>query len=87
MGPVEAALHAELEGWGAEIVSSALAVSALDVARRLDQGKVSPASASLLHGQLRQYLSDLRELAPQKEETDTVDEIRAQREKRRRGTA
>lgn len=87
VGPVEKALRAELEEWGEEMAASALAVAALDCARRLDAPKVSGASASLLHGQLRQYLADLRKLAPQAEETDEIDEIRAQREKRRRGTA
>lgn len=87
MGPVEEALRRELEGWGEPLASSALAVAALDAARHLDNPKVSAASASLIHGQYRQYLADLRKLAPQEEETDAIDEIRAQREKRRRGTA
>lgn len=87
MGPLERALRAELEGYGADLANSALALAALDAARRLDAPKVSPAGASLLHGQYRQYLSDLRKLAPQEEETDAIDEIRAQRDKRRRGTA
>lgn len=85
MADLETALRADLERWGEEVARTALAAAALDTARRLDAPKVSAASASLLHGQLRQYLSDLRELAPAPEDSDAIDEI-AERRRRRRAS-
>ncbi|MUN41641.1 hypothetical protein [Actinomadura litoris] len=82
MSDLETALRAALERWGPEIADTAPA-AALDTARRLDGPKVSPSAASLLHGQLRQYLADLRELAPSGEEGDEIDELTERRRKRR----
>lgn len=84
MGDLESAVQRDLDRWGEEIATSALAAAALDTARRLDVENVSPSAASLLHGQLRQYLADLRELAPAGEEADDIDELEARREERRR---
>jgi hypothetical protein len=79
---VEEALQGDLDRWGPDLGDSALAAAALDVASRLGPD-ISGASASLLHGQLRQYLGDLRALAPAAEETDGIDEIAEQRRRRR----
>jgi len=78
VGELEAALRADLERWGATVADSALAAAALDTARRLDTPGVSPSAASLLHGQLRQYLADLRDLAPPKEDDDEVADLQAE---------
>lgn len=83
MGELEKALRADLERWGPEVEGSALAAAALDAARRLDAPGVSAASASLMHGQYRQYLADLRQLAPSGEESDEIDDLAERRRKRR----
>ena len=75
MADLETALRADLERWGEEVARTALAAAALDTARRLDAPKVSAASASLLHGQLRQYLSDLRELDVDTEGSIAIEHI------------
>ncbi|WP_433469567.1 hypothetical protein [Spirillospora sp. CA-128828] len=83
MGDLEKALRADLERWGPEVADTALAAAAIDAARRLDSPGVSAASASLMHGQYRQYLADLRELAPSGEEADEIDDLAARRRRRR----
>jgi hypothetical protein len=77
-GAVEAALRSELAGMGA-VANSPLAAAALLTARALDDGQSRMPD---LLGEFRQYLSQLRELAPVKAK-DGVSDIRAARAARR----
>lgn len=79
------AVRGDLERWQIP-ADSALAASALDLARRLSETGVRPAAAAMLHAQLRATLADLAKLAvPVPEAADPVDELRARREDRRKG--
>lgn len=86
-GRMEKAVQADLDRWGAKVAGTALAVSALDLAERLDVTGVRPAAASMLHTQLRATLLELSDLAPAQAENDDVDEVKQKREGRlgRRG--
>ena len=86
-GRMEKAVQADLDRWGSQVADTALAVSALDLAQRLDVSGVRPAAASMLHTQLRATLLDLAKLAPARAENDDVDEVKQKREGRlgRRG--
>jgi hypothetical protein len=81
-GPMEAAVLADLERWGPKLAAGILAVGALDMARRLDTEKMNPTPASLLHAQLRTSAIELERLAPEQEETDEIDEITGDHERR-----
>lgn len=82
-GRMEKAVLGDLGRWGAAVADTALAVSALDLAQRLDVAGVRPAAASMLHTQLRATLLELAELAPAQAENDDVDEVKRKRDERR----
>lgn len=83
--PLVAAVHADLTRWSIP-ADSAMAASALDLAVRLDAEGIRPAAAAMLHAQLRATLGELAKVAQLEERAgDPVDEINAQREKRRKG--
>lgn len=84
-GRMEKAVLADLERWGAKVAGTALAVSALDLAHRLDTLglHVQPAAASMLHTQLRATLLELAEIAPAAAENDEIDELNRKRNERR----
>lgn len=84
MADLEMAVQADLTRWGSTIATSSVAAAALDVARRLDEQDLSAAAASMLHGQLRKYLAELRALAPAEAEDDDVVNLDAERRQRRR---
>lgn len=84
MGPLVQAVTADLERWGLEVQSTALAASALDLARRLDEPGIRPAAASMLHAQLRATLADLAKLAPAAPVQDGVTDLAAERMARRK---
>lgn len=77
------AVQADLDRWGESVADTALAASALDLARRLDEKGVRPAAASMLHTQLRATLLDLAKLAPPAAENDDLDEVKRKRDERR----
>lgn len=83
--PIVAALLKDFERWGPELAGTALAASALDMARTLDDPDTSPTPRSMLHAQLRLTLVELEKLAPEEENEDAV--TQAQREWRERHSA
>lgn len=82
MGPVEAAVVADLEKWGPALAGSSLAALALDGARRLDSPGMTPTPAAMLQAQLRATLLELAKIAPPAETSDEVDEIQKKRNER-----
>jgi hypothetical protein len=80
--PIVTALLADFERWGPEVSGTALAASALDMARALDDPETKPTPRSMLHAQLRMTLVELEKLAPEDEDEDAVAE--AQRKWRER---
>lgn len=82
---VESAVLADLERWPDEIAGTGLAELALDAARRLDDPKLTPTPASMLHAQLRATLVELEAMAAAREvpEADEVDDLKRKRDERR----
>lgn len=78
---VEAAAKRDLGSLPPQYRNSAIARAYLMLARRLDAG-VSARDASQLAREMRLCLLALYELAPAKQETDPVDELKARREQR-----
>lgn len=84
-GGLVAAVRADLARWSIPS-ESALAASALDLAVRLSVPDIRPAAAAMLHAQLRATLGELAKVAvPEQKAADPVDQVNAQREKRRKG--
>ncbi|MBC6458412.1 hypothetical protein [Actinomadura sp. HBU206391] len=83
MGKLVDAVQADLDRWGPAVAETALAASALDLARRLDTPDVTPTPASMLHAQLRATLADLQKLAPDQSASDEIDDLEAKRKERR----
>jgi hypothetical protein len=79
------ALERELGLMGERASGSALAASALVLARQLDDPGVSATSKSMCARALRELLDRLRELAPEEDAGDRLDEIAARRASRRAG--
>lgn len=79
---VEAAVKRDLKQFGA-MADSALAASALALAREIDSPNNSATSKSMCAKALREALDRLRELAPPEPKADKLDDITKQREKRR----
>lgn len=82
---VVAAVESELAQLGKrdpDLAGSALAATALALARELD-GKNSATSKSMCAKALNETMGQLRELAPESEEADKVDDLAARRKKRR----
>lgn len=84
-GGLVSAVQADLTRW--QIAEdTALAASALDLAKRLGESGIRPAAASMLHAQLRATLTELAKLAvPEAKAGDPVDELQARRDDRRKG--
>jgi hypothetical protein len=70
-----------------DLAESGMAQVALTLARGLDNDKNSLTSKAMATGQLRETLALLRELAPDEKKEDTVDQIGAKREQRRKRKA
>lgn len=68
----------------ADLAESALAATALALARELD-GSNSATSKSMCAKALNDTMSELRELCPPEREKDAVDELKQLRERRRSG--
>lgn len=70
------------------LADSALAASALALAREMDSPETPPAAVSMCARELREVLGQIRELAPKDDEKDKLDELTARRAARRsRSTA
>ena len=75
------AVLADLDRWG--LTHTALAASALDMARILDDPATNPTPRSMLHAQLRMTLTELAKLAPPEAVNDGIDELSKKRDERR----
>jgi len=82
MGAVTDAINAELVKLHADDTAPGLGELASSLARSVDEADAPTAKAAAAR-ELRAVMADLRRLAPVGEEGDTVDDIAAQREKRR----
>lgn len=80
-GEIEAKVLAQLQEWG--LADTALGVTTLDLARRLDVPGVRPAAAAMLHAQLRPALLALVEMAPEADADDKISELTKRRNERR----
>lgn len=81
MASIEESVLADLDRWG--LASTALAASALDMARILDDPAVNPTPRSMLHAQLRMTLTELAKIAPPEAANDRIDELSKKRDERR----
>jgi hypothetical protein len=79
------AVQRDLERLGGDLADSALAASALTLARELDKSGNSATSKSMCAKALMETMDRLRQLAPPKEVRDGVSDIAAARERRRAG--
>jgi hypothetical protein len=70
-----------------DLAQSALAASALVLARQLDNSKTSATSKSMCARTLLDTLDRLRELAPEEQEDDQLDQLSARRAARIAGRA
>lgn len=82
MGAVTDAITTELVKLKADNTAPGLGELALSLARAIDESD-APTAIAVAGRELRAVMADLRKLAPVGEEGDTVDDIAAQREKRR----
>lgn len=82
---VEAAVERDLKRLPQELAESALAASALAMAREIDCYENSATSKSMCQGRLQDALRELRELAPPTEEVDQLDDLSARRAARLAG--
>lgn len=80
--PIVAAVQRDLKRWGPKIADSAMAASALDMARILDDPETNPTPRSMLHAQLRMTLTELAKLAPPEAANDGIDELSKKRDER-----
>lgn len=81
VGPVEAAVRAEVESMGPGAVASALGASAVDLGKRQDTAHM-PNQAAQCAKELRETLRALAERFPPAPEEDAVDGLRKRREER-----
>lgn len=79
VGDVEAATLAELDALGVDPRLSALAASALELARQLDNPRNSATAKSMCAGRLQEALARLLELNPPRSEDTPLDQISARR--------
>lgn len=79
IGPVETAALAEIQALGVEPATSAIAASALELARQLDNPRNSATAKSMCAGRLQEALDRLLELNPPKPEATPLDRIREDR--------
>jgi hypothetical protein len=76
---VHEALLSELERLPKDLAESALAASALALAREMDSASNSATSKSMCANALHAALRELRDLAPATEEADQLDQLAAKR--------
>lgn len=84
---VVAAVERDLSKLFGDLAASALAASALAMAREIDDFGNSATSKSMCQARLMDALRELRELAPPEVTTDAIDEIAAARDRRRSRSA
>lgn len=78
---------AELGRRDPAVQSSALAATALALARDIDDPETSPTARAACARSLRETLDRLRELAPDELQVDALDELGSRRQQRRAGGA
>jgi hypothetical protein len=86
-GIVEKATRADLARLPDELAGSGLAMSAVVMARILDDPEGSFTSKSMCQARLQDALDRLRELAPVEEARDGIDDLTQRRAQRRAGGA
>lgn len=84
---VRDAVVAELDRLPKDLATSSTAVAALRLADSIDLGVETYRFQSALVAQLRECMTELRELAPPKVEGDHVDELNDKRAARRRAAS
>lgn len=82
IGDVETAVRAELRVLGVEPATSAIAASAIELARQLDNPRNSATAKSMCAGRLQEALDRLLELNPPQQEATPLDEITQRRAER-----
>ncbi|WP_330351447.1 hypothetical protein [Streptomyces sp. NBC_00582] len=83
LGVVASAIKDEIHSLHVEDRSPGMTALALSLARAVDASAKNPAAKAVAARELRAVMRELRALAPVVSEGDTVDEITAQRDKRR----
>lgn len=83
MGDQKQAVQDQLTVWGPKVALSALAKLALGLAGRLDDEDTPATAYASIARELHSVLADLEKAAPVVAEVDPIDEIKAQRRKRR----
>jgi hypothetical protein len=81
-----AAVERDLAGVPAEVASSGLALCAIALARRLDDGETSAAAAASCGRALTRALAELRGLCPPKVKASAFDEVAHRRRERRKAS-
>jgi hypothetical protein len=81
------AVNRDLEWMGGDLAETGLAATALEMARILDHPGSSPTSKSMCARVLVDTLDRLRELAPEKDEGNQLDELSSRRAARLAGRA
>lgn len=76
---VRAAVERDLKGLPDDLARSGLAVSALALARRLDDPKTSAAAAAAVQGRLADALVRLRSMVPPEVKGDGIDQLAERR--------
>jgi RNA 3'-terminal phosphate cyclase len=85
-GTVVAAVQRDLAALrqvDAKLADSALAATALELAKQLDEGENSATSKSMCARTLQEIMKELRALAPAEREADGIDDLAARRASRR----
>ena len=82
-GDTEAAVRRDLRAFPLKARRSALATAAITLARRIDQGNVTPPELAALTRELRAALADLAKAQPPQREQDRVDDLAGRRADRR----
>jgi len=81
-GEQEKAAYDELKTMPPALRKSAIAVSALILARRIDANASTDRDATGMHRELRMHMETLADRAPGERKGDSTDEVRARREAR-----
>lgn len=84
---VAAAVERDLKKLPPDLASSALAIGALAVARVMDDFETEPSEMASCFRTLQSALDRLRDLAPEGEELDGIDQLAAKRAARLAGSA
>ena len=82
-GLMETAVRSQLSRWQISAERDPFAASVLDMARALDDPGLSATPRSMLQAQFRMTMQELIKAAPVEQAHDGIDDVRAQREKRR----